>query len=395
MRRALLVLTLALGALGGPAWTTEAAAAEPRDLTRARALDKEGARAYGEGRYADAIRSFEEAYRLGGPPFELWNIAKCHLRLDQPEAAAEFLERYLATPNLPKEDRDEAGQQLEQLKKRPSTLTVTSSPSGANVTVDGKPVPGVTPLTVTVGPGAHTVQVSAPTGVPFSKPIEARYGRAILVDAPLKEGDLAPRPPPPANPYERTESALALRAAVALVIPKFGAVGGSAGAGVLLAGTYRIANIGSGGLSVGALFSMSGDHWKNTSVARQDVGGKCVIPAKQSATALAFHGVGAVNFPVGRNLKVGGLAGVGVAGLSHDEVGADVFLASCDPSVGMTPSFLFGAEIDYALGSLVRLAVFPLTWQMQPAFEGARGSPRDASSLWMRFGFGFGAGVDL
>src|SRR5688572_754870 len=65
------------------------------DLARARALDKEGAKAYGAGRYNDAIKYFEEAHRLGGPPFELWNVAKCYLRLDQPEQAADLLERYL------------------------------------------------------------------------------------------------------------------------------------------------------------------------------------------------------------------------------------------------------------------------------------------------------------
>ncbi|MDF2695457.1 MAG: Thiol-disulfide isomerase, partial [Labilithrix sp.] len=79
-----------------------AAGAQPQpghgkdELARARALDREGAKAYGEGRYNDAIRYFEEAYRLGGPAFELWNVAKCHLRLDQPEQAAEMLERYLS-----------------------------------------------------------------------------------------------------------------------------------------------------------------------------------------------------------------------------------------------------------------------------------------------------------
>lgn len=394
MRRLLFVLTLVASGLGGLAWSGEAAA-QPKDLTRARALDKEGAKAYGEGRYADAIRFFDEAYRLGGPPFELWNVAKCHLRLDQPEQAAEMLEKYLATPGLPKEDREEATQQLEALKKRPSTLTISSSPSGANVTVDDKPVPGVTPLTVTVAPGPHTVQVTAPTGVPFTKRVEARYGRALIVDAPLKEGDLAPRPSPPVNPYEKSESALAIRAALNLVFPRYGSIGGGAGVGGLLLGTYRIADIGKGGFSIGGLFSASGDHWKNQTVANQDVGGKCRITSTGSATSLSFYGVGQAAFPLSPKLKIGGVAGVGFTGITHDELGADVFLASCDPSPGLRPAFLFGAEIDYALGSVFRISAFPLTWQLQPAFDGTRGSPKDATGVWMRFGIGLGVGVDL
>src|SRR5262245_20755789 len=96
------------------------AVARPRgkndDLSRARALDKEGAKAYAAGRYTEAIHHFEESYRLGGPPFELWNVAKCYIRLDQTAPAAEMLERYLAVPNLPKQDREEASKQLDALK---------------------------------------------------------------------------------------------------------------------------------------------------------------------------------------------------------------------------------------------------------------------------------------
>jgi hypothetical protein len=118
-------------------------------------------KAYAECRFDDAIHYFEEAYPLGGPAFEIWNVAKCHLRLDQPEQAAASLERYLATPNLPKEEREGARWQLESPKKRPSRLTVSSTPIGALVTVDGKDVPGRTPVSVSVPPGSHTVITDA------------------------------------------------------------------------------------------------------------------------------------------------------------------------------------------------------------------------------------------
>jgi len=41
------------------------------------------------------------------------------------------------------------------------------------------------------------------------------------------------------------------------------------------------------------------------------------------------------------------------------------------------------------------VSAFPLTWQVQPAFDGTRASPKDASGVWMRFGFGIGGGVDF
>src|SRR5690606_32956560 len=127
------------------------------------------------------------------------------LRLDEPEQAAEMLEKYLATPRLPKEDREEASQQLAQLKKRPSTLTVSSTPSGAEVTLDGKRLDGKTPLSVTVQPGQHTVAVRSAAGTEYTAKVEARYGRAVIVDAPLSSdgaGGEDTRPPPPDNPYD-------------------------------------------------------------------------------------------------------------------------------------------------------------------------------------------------
>ncbi|MBX3230418.1 MAG: PEGA domain-containing protein [Labilithrix sp.] len=391
MRRALLAVCCFFAALA----FAPPAPAQPKDLSRARALDREGAKAYGEGRYADAIRAFDEAYRLGGPPFELWNIAKCHLRLDQPEQAAELLERYLATPNLPKEDREEASAQLDALKKRPSTLTVTSSPAGATVTVDGKEVPGVTPLSVTVMHGSHTVEVSAPTGVPYKQKLEARYGRAVHVVAHLKEGG-AERPAPPANPYASDgEGAISVRAALSLVAPRFGSIGGAAGPGFLGLVTVRVAALGRGALAVGGVFTVSGDSWGNESGASNDVASLCAMPNEQSATALGAFGVATAMFPLSSKLKLGGMTGVGFAGLSHDQLGSDVFIASCDPSTGLRPAFLFGAALDYSLGSVFRLSAFPLTWHLQPAFGDTRSFPRDATSVWMRFGVGVGLGVDL
>lgn len=371
------------------------ASAQPKDVAKARAHDKEGARAFGEGRYADAIKEFDEAYHLGAPPFELWNIAKCYLRLDQPAPAGEYLEKYLATPNLPKDDRTEATAQLNELKKRPSQLTVTSTPTGATVKIDGKEQPGVTPLTVSVPPGNHTVVVSAPTGIPSTQRVEARYGRALNLDAELKEG-LPPRPEPPENPYAGGDrGTIYLRAALSVIAPRYGIIGGSAGAGLLLEGTYELAKLGSGTLSVGGIFTVSGDHWGNDSGASNDVSDKCIIPNNESATALSLFGVGRGMFPIANNLTLGGIAGVGFSGLSHDELGGDVFNASCKPSTGLRPAFLLGAEIDYELSKLVKLAAFPLTWHIQPAFDDVRGFPRDATGLWMRFGVGVGAGVDL
>ncbi len=384
-----------------------AAAAAPTgsegDLARARALDKEGAKAYGEGRYNDAIRYFEEAHRLGGPAFELWNVAKCYLRLDQPEQAAEMLERYLATPNLPKDDREEASAQLDQLKKRPSPLTVSSTPSGAQVSLDGKALEGRTPLSVTIPPGSHTVTVSSATSAPYTRTVEARYGRAVIVDASLAStgngGSGEERPPPPENPYATDVSGkLVLRGALGVSFPRQGTVGGSAGANFMLEGLYRFAEAGIVGISGGALLGITGDSWDNRTGEPNTVA-TCVPPNlndAQSATALSFFGVAAATVPITQKLHASALGGLGLAGyFAGDAVGGDLFVASCRPSPGVRPAILLGAQLDYAVNQTFHVSFFPITWQVQPAFDGTRAAPRDASGVWMRFGISIGAGVDL
>lgn len=368
------------------------------DLARARALDKEGAKAYAEGRYNDAIRYFEEAHRLGGPPFELWNVAKCHLRLDQPERAVEMLERYLVTPNLPKEDREEASKQLDQLKKRPSTLTVSSTPTGAQVAVDGKSVDGRTPLSTTIPAGVHTVTVSAPASTPYTRQVEARYGRAVIVDATLAAAEPESHAPPADNPYERnteTPSLIALRGAFGVSLPKHGSIGGNAGINLLALGTYRLAQAAGMSFGVGGLVTVAGDSWDNRT-GEPNVAPNCApITDAQSATALSFYAIGSATLPVTSKVRIVGLGGIGAAGYIVGDVGGDLFVPSCRASPGVRPALLFGTGIDYVVTPYLRLSAFPLTWQVQPAFDGTRAAPRDASGIWMRFGISIGAGVDL
>lgn len=365
------------------------------DITRARVLDGEGVKAFQEGRYNDAIRFFEEAHRLGGPPFELWNIAKCHLRLDQPEQAAEMLERYLETKDLPPDDRKEASEQLDELRRRPSTLTVSSSPAGATVIVDGKTVDaGKTPVSTTVSPGSHIVTVQHENHVPYTRQIEARYGRAVIVDAPL-DGE-EKRPPPPENPYTETDDRrVSIRGHVGVVLPRHGGIGGDAAPGGMLAGTYRL-NDGSPSFALGALVSITGDSWSNTVGAPNRVP-NCTgtLPASFAATALSLYGIGTMGVTLVPRLRVVGVGGVGVAGYVVPDTGGDLFNPSCTSSPGLRPSLLLGAQIDYALGSTFRLSAMPMTVQLHPAFSGVRQSPIDASGAWVRFMIGFGVGVDL
>lgn len=358
-------------------------------LARARALDQQGAKAYAEGRYRDAIRYFEEAFRLGGPPFEQWNIAKCYLRLDQPEQAADVLERYLATPNLPPDDQKEAEEQLDQLRKRASTLTVASSPTGASVSVDGKPVEGgTTPLSVQVGPGQHTVAVALPKYAIYTKQVEAKYGRAVILDATLTDED----PPPPYSAAAR----VSIDGWLGVGLPRHGGVGGDASPIGILAGTYRFANIGPPALSAGLAVSFTGDAWGNTVKATNSAPACPPLRDPQSATATSLFAIGTAGWDIAARFRARAIAGVGFAlYFTGSDVGGDLFVSSCDASTGVRAAALLGAQVDYALSQVVHLTAMPISLQVHPAFAGVRGSPVDASGLWLRGAIALGLGVDL
>jgi hypothetical protein len=155
------------------------------DIAGARELDQQGVRSYAEGRYADAVRLFASAYRAGGPPSELWNIARSHEKLDDLEGAAKTIEQYLAQGDLVPTDRAEAERELRALEARSSMLTVLTTPEGATVTIDGK-ASGTTPGSFEVRAGPHTLSVQREGYADEGRSLEARYGRALVVSLDLR-----------------------------------------------------------------------------------------------------------------------------------------------------------------------------------------------------------------
>jgi hypothetical protein len=193
MRLAVLALLAATACVAGGRPTdlgAEGARRGSPDVEAARELDQEGVRAFRESRWADALRYFRASYRLGGPPSEVWNMARCRERLDDPEGAARDIDQYLANKDLSPQDRAEGERELQALRSRPSTLTVTTRPSGAVVTVDGRQTTGPTPVSVEIPPGSHTIAVRRDGYTTETRPLEARFGRAVIVSLELaRAGD--------------------------------------------------------------------------------------------------------------------------------------------------------------------------------------------------------------
>jgi hypothetical protein len=155
------------------------------DLESARELDQSGVRAFKEGRFADAIRFFRAAYRRGAPSSELWNIARCDERLDDAERAVHAIDEYLALRDLAPADRAEAERELRAIASRTSMLTISTVPPGAVVVLDGRQTVGPTPLTVDVAAGSHSITIRRDGYAPETRPLEARYGRAVIVSLDL------------------------------------------------------------------------------------------------------------------------------------------------------------------------------------------------------------------
>jgi hypothetical protein len=168
-----------------PAATEHVTAGVRPNVEAARELDQAGVRSFRDGRYVDAALFFRAAHDYGGPSSELWNIARCLERLDDAEGAAAALADYLARHDLAPQDRAEAQREAQALHARSSILTVTTTPSGATVILDGRQALGQTPLSVEVPPGAHALVVRRDGSSVERRPFEARFGRAVIVSLDL------------------------------------------------------------------------------------------------------------------------------------------------------------------------------------------------------------------
>ena len=194
--------SLLLGALISlvPAW---AAAAGPSDGA-ARALDRfrEGAAAYDEGRYADAIELFLEADRLATDPAFAYNTARTYERMGDRSNALRWYREYrrraagaadlvLVAATITKLEQGLARKGVQQ-------ISVLSEPSGATVSLDERPV-GVTPWSGDLAPGHHDVDLRLSGYEAVSAPFELEPNHSRDLRFVLHEDD--PLPVPLALPW--------------------------------------------------------------------------------------------------------------------------------------------------------------------------------------------------
>jgi tetratricopeptide (TPR) repeat protein len=152
---------VARAADGAPA-AGEATLSESRRAD-AKARYEQGAAAYAAGRFKDAVDLFLEADALAPSAPLSFNIARAYEKLGDDSGALRWYRDYLrrAPDAANAKDVQAAVDGLENrlAKKGVQQLTVMSTPAGATVTVNGRPV-GVTPWTGDLLPGKHSVALS-------------------------------------------------------------------------------------------------------------------------------------------------------------------------------------------------------------------------------------------
>ena len=170
------------GAQGGGA-----AAAE-----KAKRHYQKGSEAYSVGRYEEAIKELEEAYRLSGESILLYNIAKSYEKLGKWEEGARHFRDYLdLTPTIPEADRAEVERSIKELERKRleslPELTIRSTPEGAKVFIDEKTkIAGQTPMKARLEPGTHKLYIEKKGFEPLEKTLEMRPGQPLVLDFELR-----------------------------------------------------------------------------------------------------------------------------------------------------------------------------------------------------------------
>lgn len=360
------------------------------DLARARFLDQQGVRAFADGRFHDAITLFTESYGAGGPASELWNVARCQLKVDDAPGARRTLEKYLAHKGLSADDRAEGRRLLDEIEARPSSFVVASTPTGATVLVDGRPI-GVTPLASSLPPGGHDVALVG-AGGKTSMHVDARDGRAVVVSAALRTH--GKRPARHARAGERRWSA-ELGAVAAL-----SSLGGGAVVGVSpspeLAAYFRPFRSHRVDVAFGVRLGATFDAW-STRAGVSDATPGCSPPGDYSAAELVAMPAVFASYRASKRVSVGARVGFGAAiYLSGAPIGGDLFAPSCVFGGSLAPDAYASLDVSVRLSELFRVVLLPAALDLHPAYTGARADASlDASKPWLRVSTGVAVAVDL
>lgn len=176
----LLTALLVCGLLS-PAW-----AASPEEIAQARAFSAEGGALFKAEKYAEALAKFQAANRLVPHPNLDVNIGRTYEAMGQPEQALVHCKIALNAPGVPKPTQEAARVCVDRVTAQLARpiITISSSPPGATVRLDGRIV-GQTPWRGSTDPGRRQIDLDLAGHTPVSQTVNAKHGETLPIDVVL------------------------------------------------------------------------------------------------------------------------------------------------------------------------------------------------------------------
>jgi hypothetical protein len=176
-----LAAAFVLASLASPVLSLAQAAGK----SEAEELYQEGLDFYKQGKYEQALQSFDGAEKLVPNVGNVYNIARClHMLGRLPEAIAKY-EEYIAKGG-PKKDKVQ--KYIEEIRKTPAQVMVKTNPDGAQILVDGKSQPaGTAPITLKLAPGKHVIEAVSPGYGWRSVELEVAYADVLIYSIDIAE----------------------------------------------------------------------------------------------------------------------------------------------------------------------------------------------------------------
>lgn len=265
---------------------------------------KSGVALYKEAKYSEALAEFQRAYEIAPHPLVLYNIAGCHRELSQYSEAVKAYTLFLAEGKgqVPAARLTAAQTELDSILARIARVTVTVTPDGATLLVDGAPIGTLVEMPLILSPGEHLLVAQAPGRKDTERRVRVASGDELTVDLNLAE--LPPDPIEGVGPVASTTGSGA-RAAAA----KRFSLGAGFGTNLRRIGETGAPSVGLG-VALGSRLELGAD---------VVIVAYTVIPSvrvRVAGSALALHVVGAVpiSFTDGEMSEtfVAGAIGLGV-----------------------------------------------------------------------------------
>lgn len=284
----------------------------------ARAAGQAGAKAFNEGRYAEAVDYFDRAESIMHAPTLLLHLARSHAKLGHFVKAREAyikVTREQLAPDAPQAFRDaqeSARQELPQVSAKVAklTLTVSGPSSPSRVTIDGEEVPAeIVGVPFPVDPGRRTIEVTAEGYQPATQVVELQPGSSGSATLTLSRVPGTGAPGTSVEPMTATDQGTPSSSGTPAD------AGGSQGVSATRIAAYASLGVGAIGVGVGTVFLLKRSGLKSDAddeFARcvADGNGSCSDAASRSRVkdldndAAAKGTVAAVSYVVG---------GVGIA----------------------------------------------------------------------------------